>query len=304
MTFYTCYRLEVQADVTSTQRFSLCSETASAATSLSEKSVNASIAPDDGSASTRALAGSVLNMKLDTPNDAASTTTAAAAQPMDSSSGQAASLSSLEEITPGNLAKRTRRRPASSSTDKQQQQQQQQQCSDSSSNWTTTSTEDGGSERVRFDHHVSFIEADQEAASSASSRGPSRSRKRSQKEVEPEAAVDTQRTLRFLRRFFSRKSIPWDTRGSGEKMTLTKNWEKERLRKEFFELRHTASLSLNPDWIFIRVSMFLSLWVIIIWRLLCVYVLWFCCFFFSKKLALNSKIFFLRARCVTIEYCY
>lgn len=60
----TCYRLEVQADVTSTQRFSLCSETASAATSLSEKSVNASIALDDGAASTRALAGSVLNFKV------------------------------------------------------------------------------------------------------------------------------------------------------------------------------------------------------------------------------------------------
>lgn len=58
------HRLEVQADVTSTQRFSSCSETASAATSLSEKSVNASIALDDGAASTRALAGSVLNFKV------------------------------------------------------------------------------------------------------------------------------------------------------------------------------------------------------------------------------------------------
>lgn len=56
--------MEVQADVTPTQRFSLCSETASAATSLSEKSVNASIALDDGAASTRALAGSVLNFKV------------------------------------------------------------------------------------------------------------------------------------------------------------------------------------------------------------------------------------------------
>lgn len=57
-------RLEVQADVTSTQRFSLYSETASATTSLSEKSVNTSIALDDGAASTRALAGSVLNFKV------------------------------------------------------------------------------------------------------------------------------------------------------------------------------------------------------------------------------------------------
>lgn len=53
------HRLEVQADVASTQRFSMSSETASAATSLSEKSL-----ADDGGASTRALAGSVLNFKV------------------------------------------------------------------------------------------------------------------------------------------------------------------------------------------------------------------------------------------------
>lgn len=53
-------RLEVQADVASTQRFSMSSETASA--SLSEKSVNVSLA-DDGTSSTRALAGSMLNYK-------------------------------------------------------------------------------------------------------------------------------------------------------------------------------------------------------------------------------------------------
>lgn len=52
-------RLEVQADVASTQRFSMSSETASATTSLSEKSL-----ADDGGASTRALAGSVLNFKV------------------------------------------------------------------------------------------------------------------------------------------------------------------------------------------------------------------------------------------------
>lgn len=56
-------RLEVQVDVSSTQRFSMSSETASAATSLSEKSVTTSLA-DDGAASTRALAGSVINFKV------------------------------------------------------------------------------------------------------------------------------------------------------------------------------------------------------------------------------------------------
>lgn len=49
----------MQADVASSQRFSLSSETTSATTSLSEKSL-----ADDGGASTRALAGSVLNYKV------------------------------------------------------------------------------------------------------------------------------------------------------------------------------------------------------------------------------------------------
>lgn len=49
-----CQRLEVQADLVSTQRFSI--------SSLSDKSVNVSLA-DDGGASTRALAGSMLNYK-------------------------------------------------------------------------------------------------------------------------------------------------------------------------------------------------------------------------------------------------
>ncbi|XP_058791229.1 E3 ubiquitin-protein ligase RNF19A-like isoform X2 [Phymastichus coffea] len=167
-------RLEVQADVTSAQRFSLCSETASAATSLSEKSVNASIAPDDGSASTRTLAGSVLNIKLDS---AACATNESSTQ-VDLSSGQAASLSSLEEMTPGNLAKRARRRPV----DKQQ-------TSDSSA-------DDGGSERVRFDHHVSFIEE-----ANTTGRGHSR-RKRGQQENSTEEPQ--QKPLRFLQRVFSR----------------------------------------------------------------------------------------------------
>ncbi|XP_012530836.1 E3 ubiquitin-protein ligase RNF19A [Monomorium pharaonis] len=147
-------RLEVQVDVTSTQRFSLCSETASAATSLSEKSVNASIALDDGAASTRALAGSVLNFKMDGSSISGGRSTegeqavSSANGGHSDSAGQATSLSSLEEMAPG-LAKRIRRKLTFD-----------RQCSDSSS-WTMCG-EDGGSERVRFDDHVSVIEADQE----------------------------------------------------------------------------------------------------------------------------------------------
>lgn len=50
-------RLEVQADVASSHRLSMSSETASAA-SLSERSNT-----DDGMASVRALAGSVVNLR-------------------------------------------------------------------------------------------------------------------------------------------------------------------------------------------------------------------------------------------------
>ncbi|XP_063979325.1 E3 ubiquitin-protein ligase RNF19A-like isoform X1 [Diachasmimorpha longicaudata] len=168
-------RLEVQADVTSTQRFSLCSETASAATSLSEKSVNASIAADDGGASTRALAGSVLNFKVDScsisggrsvDNEPAVNQTT----PVDSA-GQAASLNSLEEIQPG-LAKRTRRKPT---LDRQHS---------DSSNWTGCG-EDGISERVRFDDHVSFIEAHEEPGSCSRTQG----RRKRNKEGDAEGDV-------------------------------------------------------------------------------------------------------------------
>lgn len=63
-----CQRLEVQADVSSTQRFSMSSETASASLSDDVKSVCVSMAEDG--ASTRALAGSVLNYcKVTTPKN-------------------------------------------------------------------------------------------------------------------------------------------------------------------------------------------------------------------------------------------
>lgn len=110
----------MQADVASTQRFSMSSETASAATSLSEKSVSASIA-DDGAASTRALAGSVLNFKMDSSSLSGFRGTNAdvcmpveihtdsASQRSDEAAGPP-SLSSLEELTSGPM-RRTRRRP-------------------------------------------------------------------------------------------------------------------------------------------------------------------------------------------------
>lgn len=60
--FTFCFRLEVQADVSSNKRFSLSShsETASATVSLSERSANMSLADD---ASTKALAGSILGYR-------------------------------------------------------------------------------------------------------------------------------------------------------------------------------------------------------------------------------------------------
>lgn len=64
------------------------------------------------------------------------------------SAEQATSLSSLEEVAPA-LAKRIRRKLAFDRL-----------CNELN-NWTICA-EDGGSERVRFDDHVSVIEADQE----------------------------------------------------------------------------------------------------------------------------------------------
>lgn len=205
--------------MTSTQRFSLCSETASAATSLSEKSVNASIAPDDGTASTRALAGSVLNMKLDALGEAAAVPSTS--QPMNSSSGQTASLSSLEGIiAPGYVTKRTRRRlaaekhsidgdsteegggeeVASAKRPRRRPDKQQSLSAESSS----ISAEDGGSERVRFDHHVSFIEAEE----AGNGRSRERRKKNGSKELEENgsttAVAEKQRSMSFLRRIFSR----------------------------------------------------------------------------------------------------
>ena len=60
----TARRLEVQAEVSaSPKRLSFASETASATISLSERSTTLSMA-DDGAASTRALAGSLLSYKV------------------------------------------------------------------------------------------------------------------------------------------------------------------------------------------------------------------------------------------------
>lgn len=131
-------RLEVQADVSSTQRFSTSSETASAATTSSEKSVSACL-PDDGTASTRALAGSVYNFKVDTGS---LVVTADNASQRSEETGPA-SLSSLEELTSGLLKRATggRRRLEKQGSD----------------NSSCTGPEDAVSERVRFDDHVSFI---------------------------------------------------------------------------------------------------------------------------------------------------
>lgn len=132
-------RLEIQADVAQTHRFSMSSETASAATSLSEKSVSASLG-DDGAASTRALAGSIANYKMDSVSGVVNVE--------DTTSG------SFEELSAGPVKRSdvsaNRRR---TNLDRQ-----------------TSDTESAGSgfvgnddsvsvDRVRFDDNVSFIEA-------------------------------------------------------------------------------------------------------------------------------------------------
>lgn len=101
------------------------------------------------------------------------------------SAGQATSLSSLEEMAPG-LAKRTRRKLTFDP-----------QCSDSSS-WIV-SGEDGVSERVRFDDHVSVIEADQERViggklESCAMNNRSTGRKRNK---DSEQETDIQKTSKY-----------------------------------------------------------------------------------------------------------
>lgn len=100
------------------------------------------------------------------------------------SAGQATSLSSLEEVAPG-LAKRARRKPT---LDRQ--------CSDSS-NWTVCG-EDEGSERVRFDDHVSFIEADQEGiVNTCGVNNRTSGRRKRNKEIEQE--TNAQKSTKYER---------------------------------------------------------------------------------------------------------
>ncbi|XP_076241222.1 E3 ubiquitin-protein ligase RNF19A [Calliopsis andreniformis] len=154
-------RLEVQADVTSTQRFSLCSETASAITSLSEKSVNASVPLDDVTFKVKRLTTMLQHLEMDDASirhrkatEGEQGTGSDAGEPMDSA-GQATSLSSLkeafnscfiknEEVEPG-LAKRARRKVT---LDRQ---------GSDWSNWTVC-LEDGEFERLKFDDPDSYID--------------------------------------------------------------------------------------------------------------------------------------------------
>lgn len=99
------------------------------------------------------------------------------------SAGQATSLSSLEEVAPG-LAKRARRKPT---LDRQ--------CSDSS-NWTVCG-EDEGSERVRFDDHVSFIEADQEGIVNTCGVNNRTSGRRTKRTKETEQDANTQKSTKY-----------------------------------------------------------------------------------------------------------
>ncbi|XP_066992791.2 E3 ubiquitin-protein ligase RNF19B [Anabrus simplex] len=177
-------RLEVQADVASTQRFSMSSETASAATSLSEKSVSASIA-DDGGASTRALAGSVLNFRMDSSSLSGCTPveihTDSVSQRSDEAAGPA-SLSSLEELASGMLRRTRPRRPP---LDRQ---------ASESGSWTAGG-EDGGSERVRFDDHVSFIAPHSYELGDKDGAGSSSGRSRRAWSARREQSVDEHPTM-------------------------------------------------------------------------------------------------------------
>jgi len=107
------------------------------------------------------------------------------------SAEQATSLSSLEEVAPA-LAKRIRRKLAFDRL-----------CSELSS-WTMCG-EDSGSERVRFDDHVSVIEADQERVvgkldGCAMNNRSAGGRKRNK---DSETETDAQKTSKYASRDYS-----------------------------------------------------------------------------------------------------
>ncbi|XP_034250678.1 E3 ubiquitin-protein ligase RNF19B-like isoform X2 [Thrips palmi] len=132
-------RLEI-VDVAQTHRFSMTSETASAATSLSEKSVSASL-NDDGAASTRALAGSIANYKMDSVSGVVSV--------------EDTISDSFEELAAGPVVKR-----ADFSTNRRRTNPDRQTSDTESAGSCFGGNEDCVSvDRVRFDDNVSFIEA-------------------------------------------------------------------------------------------------------------------------------------------------
>ncbi|XP_039291563.1 E3 ubiquitin-protein ligase RNF19A-like [Nilaparvata lugens] len=178
-------RLDVQAEVASSQRLSMSSETASATTSLS-LSEDKSLA-DDGAASTRALAGSVLNFKIDNGSlsnyrtaTGSSSTEGGGATPTPCAGDLRndpleASLSSLEELASGLMRRVARRRLP---LDRQ----------------TSDSGDEVGLERVRFDDNVSFIDAE---------RGHCKSSRKHNSSSEPSASgANSSRTVSSLRSLF------------------------------------------------------------------------------------------------------
>ncbi|XP_073993597.1 uncharacterized protein isoform X2 [Rhodnius prolixus] len=140
-------RLEVLADVVVCQRFSVSSETASATTSLSDKT---------DAASTRGLAGSPLNFKTeggslsnyrgasnDSSGSAAETTTSTGGSTIAvANEAEPATVNSLEELATRLLRKVTKKSKLSHKDD----------------------VEDGCLDRVRFDDNVSFIDPQLEGA--------------------------------------------------------------------------------------------------------------------------------------------
>ncbi|GAB6023925.1 hypothetical protein CHUAL_008656 [Chamberlinius hualienensis] len=149
-------RLEVQADVASSKHYSYSSETASTTASLSERSTVASL-NDDVTGSTRALAGSIISSsRVSSSNftpaevhvDARSLAVECSQESMiDRCRGQdnlSEESGSIKVGVHGRNRKGTVERQARAILE-----------SESSSIW---SREDTGSERVRFDDNVSFID--------------------------------------------------------------------------------------------------------------------------------------------------
>lgn len=169
------HRLEVGADVHPRKKYSFSSERLSETVSLSEKSASLSLADNDGAASTRALAGSLLQYRLENSSLASSSRLGGQATPGSCASaetgGDEISLRSLpgggngqqqqqqRSLSPVCLLSGEEVSAALRRSSRRRVLEKQNSENSSLLSGEAIALDQDVSERVRFDSHVSFIDA-------------------------------------------------------------------------------------------------------------------------------------------------